>query len=145
MRSADATTNDPLLHLFDWWVDSKRDHVLSLLEDADPETFRSPSTDEVGLVLLEHWNDGDCGDWEIEFLRDVAGNPLAKRMWELRRSARHCLAEHGIGDDRVKFHVFEVAGRLGDIAKKSGWIDKNRKVLVANQRRLRTVKQVQKA
>ena len=42
-----------VLALLDWWVESKRDAILSVLEDADPGVFGSASLEGVGFKILE--------------------------------------------------------------------------------------------
>jgi hypothetical protein len=108
--------------------------VLSILEDADPDCFGSVYPEEVGLVLLEHW-DG----WEQELLRDIQADGLAALIWSRYKADWLSSGHRSRPLDR------EIAGRVGLIAKESGWIGKHRKAIQAARKRLLAVKKVQES
>lgn len=141
MRSSQSGAVGPgeaqVLVVLDWWVESKRSKVLSVLEDADPDAFGGTTIEAVGLCLMEHW---DGGDWDAEFLRDVRGNNLALLIW-----TRYSTWWLGTRGDGTRHLDWEVAGRIGAIAKGQGWIEKNRRALERAGKRLRAVRKVQEA
>lgn len=143
MKSSQSAAVSPceaqVLVLLDWWVAAKRSKILSVLEDADPDSFPGVTVESVGFCLMEHWDDGR-GHWDAEFFRDVRNNSLADLIWN--RYATYWL---GIRGDGTRHLDWEIAGRIGSIAKDQGWIKKHRKALERAGKRLRAVKKVQEA
>jgi hypothetical protein len=138
MKSSQSSSISPyqaqVLVLLDWWVESKRDRILDMLKDADPDGVNGTTIEAVGLCLMRLW------DWETEFFQDVQNNDLALLIWT--RYSPWWLST-GHMDNR---HLdWEVAGRIGAIAKGQGWIEKHRKALERAGRRLRAVKKIQEA
>jgi hypothetical protein len=118
------------------WVESKRSKILSVLQHADPDAFDGTTIEAVGLCLMKHWDD----DWDAEFLRDVHNNNLALLIW-----TRYSTWWLGTRGDGTRHLDWEVAGRIGAIAKGQGWIEKNRRALERATKRLRVVKKIQEA
>jgi len=138
MRSSQSAVvgacESQVLALLDWWVESKRDSILSVLEDADPGVFGSASLEGVGFKILEHWE-----DWDALLFRDVREDAFAQFIWN--RYATYWLGVNPYSG--VRNLDEEVAGRVGLVAKEAGWIDKHRKTIMSTQRKLRQVRKVQ--